>query len=165
MEFKEAEGKDFVQIEQLIRKVWEPSYRHIVPQKQIIAMYDELCNQEALIRHTLDGAQYYLAVNKGEILGFVCLYQMIDGLRISKLYVDSDFQKKGVGRFLLDQAQLICEYNNLKYIELNVNRYNKALYFYRHYGFYIKCSEDIPYKEYWLNDYVMRLDINSKSPY
>ncbi|MCO5230372.1 MAG: GNAT family N-acetyltransferase [Chitinophagales bacterium] len=162
MEFKEAQREDFVQIENLISIVWEPTYRHIVPQKQINEMFDEFCNQTYFGQQVSDGARFYLAVEGDILLGFVCLYKQNDGIKISKLYVDNEFHKKGIGRFLLDNVQKICKDNKLKYIELNVNRYNKALYFYRRYGFYIQQSEDIPYKEFWLNDYILRLDIEEE---
>lgn len=159
MEFKEARKEDFVQIENLISKVWEPTYRHIVPQKQIIDMFEEYCNQAYFIQQVSDGARFYLALEGNLLLGFVCSYQLNGSMKISKLYVDNEFQNKGVGRFLLDNIQKVCKDNLLRYIELNVNRYNKAVYFYRRYGFYIQRSEDIPYKEFWLNDYILRLEI------
>lgn len=41
-------------------------------------------------------------------------------------------------------------------LDLNVNRYNKARFFYEKVGFVIIKEEDIPMGEYWMNDFVMR---------
>jgi GNAT superfamily N-acetyltransferase len=77
-------------------------------------------------------------------------------MRIPKLYVRFDAQGSGVGKHLLNEVDKEAKLMNIPYLELNVNRYNKALYFYRRNGFFIYRSEDIPYKGYWLNDYVLR---------
>ena len=50
--------------------------------------------------------------------------------------------------------------NNIKasggqVLELNVNRYNKALVFYEKMGFRTIREEDVPIGPYWMNDYVM----------
>ena len=47
-----------------------------------------------------------------------------------------------------------------QYLHLNVNRKNPALAFYKKLGYEIIETVDIPFAEFWLNDYVMAKSIN-----
>lgn len=49
MEIIEAKVSDLLEIEQLIRKVWEPTYRHIVPQAQIGLMEEKMHRVSAYV--------------------------------------------------------------------------------------------------------------------
>ncbi len=50
--------------------------------------------------------------------------------------------------------------NNVKMVELNVNRQNKAVDFYKNIGFKIIKEVDIPIGEgYFMNDYVMQKEL------
>jgi hypothetical protein len=42
------------------------------------------------------------------------------------------------------------------FLELNVNRKNPAMYFYKKIGFELYEKADIAYGKFWLNDYVLR---------
>ncbi|WP_419788757.1 hypothetical protein HDF24_20425 [Mucilaginibacter sp. X4EP1] len=44
-------------------------------------------------------------------------------------------------------------------LDLNVNRHNKAISFYAKMGFNIAYEEDIAIGSYWMNEYVMRLQV------
>ena len=48
----------------------------------------------------------------------------------------------------------------VKYLELNVNRENKAIGFYKKLGFTIIAEEDIPIGNgFFMNDYVMQISL------
>lgn len=159
MEIIEANPEHFPLIEDLIHKVWEPTYRHLVYQQQIVKMEKLMHGRDAYEQQQAEGHHFFLALEDGELLGFVSFYILNEGVKIPKLYIDADSRKKGVGKALLQFVERFAKDQQLKFIELNVNRHNKALYFYRRYGFYIKASVDIPWHEFWLNDYVMRLEL------
>ena len=44
-------------------------------------------------------------------------------------------------------------------LDLNVNRHNQAQEFYKKLGFKIIREEDVPVGQYFMNDYVMRLNL------
>lgn len=159
MEILEAYPEDFPEIENLVRRIWEPTYRHLVPQEQIEYMEELMHRVKAYRLQMDDGHHFYKAMIDGKIAGMITFYENGTGLKIPKLYVDGQIQQKGIGKSLLEKAIEFCINNNMNYIELNVNRYNKALYFYRRMGFYIHSSVDIPLDKFWLNDYVMRMDV------
>jgi ribosomal protein S18 acetylase RimI-like enzyme len=159
MEIIEAQPQHFLEIEALIQKVWLPTYTHYANYQQIVYMLNEMYNVTSLLQQSVQGHVFYVALDKDKVIGFVSFYKHKDGVKIPKLYVDSDTRQKGVGRLLLKFVEEFSKDNQLKFMELNVNRYNKALYFYRRYGFYIQSSIDAPLKEFWLNDYLLRLDL------
>jgi hypothetical protein len=48
---------------------------------------------------------------------------------------------------------------NAMALDLNVNRFNPAQHFYKKLGFKIIGEEDVPIGQYFMNDYVMRLEL------
>lgn len=158
MEIIEVKVSDLPEIERLARKVWEPTYRHIVPQEQIVFMEERMHRVAAYLQQMEEGHLFCMAKMNDKVVGFLTIVVQEEGLKISKLYVDTDFHHSGIGKALLQFSKQLCIHKKMKYIELNVNRYNKALYFYRRNDFYILHSVDIPYYGFYLNDYVVRWD-------
>ena len=159
MQIIEARKEHFPEIIVMIRKVWDATYRHILTVKQVEFMQDALNTVKAFEILQYTGHVFYIAIEEERIVGFISFLKLEDGLRIPKLYVDYSVQNRGIGTLLLNSVKRYALENKLIFIELNVNRYNKALYFYRRYGFYILSSVDISFGDFWLNDYVMRLDL------
>jgi hypothetical protein len=63
----------------------------------------------------------------------------------------------------LGEIEKIGAKNNCAFIELNVNRKNNAIYFYKKMGFELHEKADIAYGKFWLNDYILRKKIPFKS--
>ena len=82
---------------------------------------------------------------------------------LHKIYVMPDAQGHGVGKILfdtaIDHAKQIAAGRKAR-IELNVNRYNKAVDFYRHIGMRVLLDEDFPIGNgFYKTDYIMGLDV------
>ena len=68
----------------------------------------------------------------------------------------SETQGKGCGKFMIDEIVKIAKSNNQKGVFLNVNKYNKAKFFYERLGFVISKEEVIDIgNDYVMDDYVM----------
>ena len=78
---------------------------------------------------------------------------------LERIYVQKNFQGRGVGRFLMEQAlKLICDAGK-EYIWLGVWEHNKrALNFYKGFGFYQICSHDFPIGDDIQTDIILRKD-------
>lgn len=140
-------------------QVWEPTYRHIISPAQVQLMISQMHTAEAYALQMKEGDRFLMAMEGEKILGFISFHPSTNDpgvMRIPKLYVKVEAQGKGAGRALLDATSAIALTSGLQALELNVNRYNKALYFYRRYGFYIFRMEDLQYHGFPLNDYVLR---------
>jgi ribosomal protein S18 acetylase RimI-like enzyme len=64
----------------------------------------------------------------------------------------------GFGRALIVDVVDRLRQRDLHMLDLNVNRFNPALHFYKKIGFRVIREEDVPIGPYWMNDYVMRLE-------
>jgi diamine N-acetyltransferase len=76
--------------------------------------------------------------------------------RLHKIYIHPSQQGRGIGNQLLNYIISHIKSTGATALELNVNRYNKALHFYQKMGFDIIREEDIDIGNgYCMNDYVM----------
>ena len=79
---------------------------------------------------------------------------------LHKIYVLPDEQGKNVGKQLLDYIISDIKAAGATSLQLNVNRFNKALHFYEKQGFKILREEDIDIGSgFFMNDYVMEKKI------
>lgn len=141
---------------------WWPTYREILTDEQIRYMLDKIYAPQVLEKQMQDGTQLFIiGEDEHEPKGFASFgprHEDPDTYKLHKLYVLSDTQRRGYGRMLIDEVKKRMLSLDKHRLELNVNRFNKALQFYQKYGFEIIREEDIPIGPYWMNDYVMRLE-------
>ena len=79
-------------------------------------------------------------------------------LKIHKIYLLQKTQGKGFGKFIIDEVIKVAKNNHQKGVFLNVNKYNKAQFFYQKLGFAITKEEVIDIgNNYIMDDYVMEL--------
>lgn len=160
MTIREANAGDIHLLVKVADEVWEKTYRHIVTPLQIQVMMQDMHTSEAYQKQMKTGDRFFLAMEGEEVLGFISFHPKISEqesiMRIPKLYIRFSAQGSGCGKALLKQVEDEAAKQGLQFLELNVNRYNKALYFYRKNGFFIHRSENLDYKGFPLNDYVMR---------
>jgi GNAT superfamily N-acetyltransferase len=135
---------------------WKQTYASILSAEQIEYMYGRMYSADALREQMQNGVTFLMCFEDGHILGFAAYEFRTDAIFIPKLYVKPDAQARGVGKALLFQIEKIGQKNNCRYIELNVHRKNKAMYFYKRLGFELHEKADIAYGKFWLNDYVLR---------
>ena len=84
----------------------------------------------------------------------------LSSLEIERIYVASEFQGEGLGRYLMEQAIAIATERKKKYAWLGVWEKNeKAVRFYKKYGFYEIGSHTFVMGEDVQIDYVMRKDL------
>lgn len=140
---------------------WEPTYRPIISQEQIEVMFEDLLSVPAIERQIrLHEGTYILALVDGLAQGFA-FYAPKDGqdgtrYKLHRLYVRPSTQHHGVGGAILRFVEDELSQQGVLELELNVNRFNTAQDFYRKQGYEVAETVDIPYKQFWLNDYVMK---------
>lgn len=139
---------------------WEPTYRSIISQEQITVMFQDLFDPDVLTHQISqqDGA-YILAEVQGQVHGFAYVRPIGDGgsdYKLHRLYMRPAGQGSGIGSKLLAWTEVFVQSHGADYLFLNVNRHNTAVDFYRKQGYEIVETVDIPYKQFWLNDYVMK---------
>src|SRR5690606_3950314 len=107
--------------------------------------------------------EFYLVTDNEARLGFISLgrdSQDVSVFTLHKIYILPKMQGKGIGNMLLNFAIERTKNSGGKFLQLNVNRHNKALAFYKKHGFSVILEEDIDIGNgYFMNDYKMQLEI------
>ena len=155
-----ADPTDASLIHDVALATWEPTYRNIISQEQIAIMFEDLLSLPAIQRQIVNHeGVYVLALVEGNTQGFA-YFNASDRdsaiYKLHRLYVRTGHQHVGIGGALLRYVEGAVVEAGGQELRLNVNRYNTAQEFYRKQGYEVIDTVDIPYKHFWLNDFVMK---------
>lgn len=142
--------------------IWPDAYGAILSETQLEYMLDKIYAIPALEQQQQNGQQFVLAEEEGVYYGFASFQiNYKEGkTKLHKIYVLPQTQGKGVGRFLLNYVEAAVDQNSNSALLLNVNRFNKAIDFYKKQGFEVIGEEDIDIGEgYLMEDYIMEKKI------
>ena len=150
-------------VRDLAFRIWPSAYGEILSQAQLNYMLDKFYSLEALTEQLEERKHIFLLVeNDGKQLGFASYESNIDNYKtkIHKIYVLPETQGKGFGVQFINEIEKRAQEANNKILFLNVNRFNKAQYFYKKLGFEIAYEEDIEIGNgYLMEDFVMEKKI------
>jgi len=150
-------------IVEIAETTWADTYRTILTPEQMRYMLDTIYAADTLLRVMRDGSQKFLLIKEqAGYAGFVSYGERQDEpgvFKLHKIYVLPNNQGKGYGKLLIDAVKQQLASISVIALDLNVNRYNPAQHFYKKLGFKIIREEDVPIGQYFMNDYVMRLEL------
>jgi diamine N-acetyltransferase len=160
-----ATSSDIPTIKALAEATWEPTYKNILSKEQIDYMFDVIYSSEALLKQMQDGQTFMILYDAHKKpLGFAS-YSIKDVnekiYKLNKIYLLPDSQGKGLGKMLLFDAENEIRRLGGNILDLNVNKYNNAKTFYEACGYQVHHEEDIPIGPYWMNDYIMRKQLEA----
>lgn len=163
MQIRFADKKDIPVIQNLVKIIWPQVYLEIISQEQLDYMLNWMYSTESLSGQFDKGHEFLIAEENNIAIGFAAFSpKTSDTVHLQKLYVLPECHGKGIGRSLLNFIIQYVQPKGISSIELNVNRENKAFYFYKKMGFEILRSEDIDIGNgYWMNDYILKLLVNN----
>ena len=160
MIIRQAEYSDITAINHLAHETWWPTYTDVIPDDQIKFMLEDMYSEKALKTQIESGITFLIAEREDKAVAFAA-YSPSDPenhiFKLQKLYVLPSEQGMGTGKKLISEVSKMARKSHGKVLELNVNRNNPAFEFYKKLGFEVYKSVDIPYNNYVLNDYVMRI--------
>lgn len=164
MQIVEATTDHIYNIQVLSNVIWPATFSNILSQEQISYMMDMMYSTSSLEKQMNELSHHYLlAEEDGEYLGYLSYelnYKGTPITKIHKIYVLPSIQGKGVGSLFIDAVSKIALKNNNTLLSLNVNRYNKAIDFYKRMGFDFFTSENIDIGNgFLMEDYVMNKDL------
>jgi len=159
-----ATADDYKNIQDIAHQTWPVAYGEILAKAQLDYMLGAFYNEEALKDSVANKGHYFILAKEGEeILGFASYehhYNQKSQTKIHKIYILPQTQGKGIGKKLIDYVEKVAKENDSSELSLNVNRFNKALYFYQKIGFQIVEEVDIELEHgYLMEDYVMEKPI------
>ena len=144
---RKATIDDALLIQEIAYKTWPDTYKNIVSVIQLEYMLELFYNQKTLIETIAKkNHQFLLAFDHEICQGFAAIEHQYLGnetTRLNKLYV-------------IEEVIVLAKERHSKSINLNVNRFNKAHFFYSKMGFCILKEVDIELDfGYLMEDYIM----------
>ncbi|MGN6531864.1 MAG: GNAT family N-acetyltransferase [Ginsengibacter sp.] len=160
-EIRNAQIDDLETIRELAYKIWPSVYQEILGKAQLDYMLDKIYSLSALeYQFNVLKHRFIMVIEDDIPIGFAS-FSAHDDLKVyhlNKIYVLPDEQGKNVGKQILYYVISEIKAAGATSLQLNVNRYNKALHFYEKQRFRIIREEDIDIGNgYFMNDYVMEL--------
>lgn len=156
IKIQEAIPADIPALIELAHQTWHATYSSIISKEQIEYMLERFYN-EALIASQLQHHNhvFFTAKEDGLLKGYCHAINETSFMKLSKLYIHPSAQGTGIGQLLLQELERNMRAIPIHCIQLNVNRYNPARFFYEKMGFTIIQRVDISLHTFWLNDYIM----------
>jgi ribosomal protein S18 acetylase RimI-like enzyme len=163
-DIKKASIDDIPVIRAMASVAFPDTYKEILTSDQIDYMMEWMYSEESLRRQmSEEGHIYYVAYREGEPTGYLSIQPEGEHVyHLQKLYILPSFQGMHLGKQLFEQAIAAIKVLHPApcQMRLNVNRQNKAIDFYRNMGMYKMAEGDFHIgKGYYMNDYIMALDI------
>jgi len=162
---RRASVDDCQLINEMAGKVFPATYSSILAQEQVAFMMDWMYSLTSLAKQMNEGHFFYIAyARNGSVpVGYVSIQrQEADLFHLHKIYVLPEFQGRQFGRELFNHAiaEIRCNHPEPCKMELNVNRFNKAVGFYEIMGMHKSRQGDFPIgKGFYMNDYIMSIDL------
>lgn len=162
LEFKKGDIKTIPVIQSIAYQVWPRTYADILSHEQLSYMLEMMYSTEALTeqirRHN---HQFTLVYEQNQPVAFASFSRLATddaGFKLHKIYICLENQGRGIGKELLRYIVSLIQPLGASYLDLNVNKQNRARFFYEKMGFTIVREEDIDIGNgFFMNDYVMRL--------
>lgn len=159
LSIKLASIEDIPAIVKIAYDTWFVTYQDVISQAQIEYMFGEMYTPESIYKQMDFYKHAFLILYQADRpIGFASygkLEEPINTFKLHKLYLLPSEQNKGFGRMLLNEVEKKAADLAANHLQLNVNRKNPALSFYEKLGYEIIETVDIPFAEFWLNDYVL----------
>ena len=161
MEIIAANLLDVETIKNLATEIWPIAYKNVITDEQIAFMLEKGYSVSSIQQQMQDGHVFLIIKENGVSQGFASFSptEKLQTYKLQKLYIHPNLQGKGAGKLLITAVENEVKSLNAQQLILNVNRGNKAQYFYKKLGYNIIETVDIPYYNYVLNDYVMAKNV------
>lgn len=157
-EVRRLTKKELWQVRELAIQIFPITYQEIVEPEQIDYMMDMFYTEDNLLKQYESGQTFLVIYSDGKACGYASYTPLNEHgeYKLNKIYVDTRLQGKGLGRILLNDVMARVQNAGGKTLQLNVNRFNKAVGFYKSMGFTVKKEEllDIG-RGYFMDDYVL----------
>jgi diamine N-acetyltransferase len=159
---KKATAADIPLIRQLTFAIWPHTYGDVISKEQIDYMLEMMYSPASLQKQMEeDGCTFIIVHDDEEAIAFASYNESVPTIwKLNKIYILPSQQGKGIGNFIINYIVAEIKAQNAKALQLQVNRQNKAKYFYKRLGFKIIQTADFDIGNgYFMNDYVMELKV------
>ncbi|MFC0182599.1 Ribosomal protein S18 acetylase RimI [Pseudarcicella hirudinis] len=147
-------------IQEIARETWGPTYGSILSPEQIEYMMEMMYSTDVLEKQ-FENHTFLFLENEGKVVGFAGFEPKSEQLiKLHKIYFLPETQGKGFGKLMVEEICKRVETSGFSILELNVNRFNKARFFYEKLSFQVVDEVDVNIGNgFLMNDYVMQRKI------
>lgn len=164
IEIYQATLADVEIIQSLAFDIWPVAYAQILSPNQLQYMLDTFYATPVLECEMNRGVCFFIATRNKLPIGFAACAVVPEDFRLfklHKLYVQPKSQNNGVGKLLLNRVIDDAARKGASRLQLQVNRKNNAVRFYKKMGFTIVKEADFDIGNgYFMNDFVMERILN-----
>ena len=161
--------EDFCTLRELSIRTYYETFAHLNTPEDMAAYLEDAFNVERLTKEFNDpNSSFFFLYFNDSLAGYLKLNEAPSQtdindpscLEIERIYVVGEFQGKGLGQYLMDQAIATAAERQKKYAWLGVWEKNeKAIRFYKKNGFYEIGTHTFVMGEDVQSDYIMRKDL------
>lgn len=154
---------------ELSTKTYYETFAQLNTTENMKAYLEYAFNAEKLLDELKDvNSEFFFLFSDGELAGYIKLNEAPsqsdindkDSLEIERIYVTAEFQSRGLGKYLLEQAIKATTLRDKKYIWLGVwEKNSKAIGFYKRNGFYEVGTHSFIMGDEEQTDYIMKKDL------
>ena len=160
-----AQKQHIPAIKMLADYSWPKAFASILSAKQIGYMMEMMYSHASLEKQLEQGHQYAIVREDDVDIGYISYeinHNQSDRTKIHKLYISPEYQRRGIGKLMIDyviQRAIEAENNTLF---LNVNKYNSgAIDFYKKHHFILIKEEEIDIGNgFIMDDFVFEMALN-----
>jgi len=166
VEVRELPKSALLLVRELALRIFPFTYMDIVDTEQINYMMELFYTPEALLAQHASGQVFLVIYFEGNAAGYASYTRLNDegDFKLNKIYLDIEIQGKGLGRILLNETINRIIASGGRSLQLNVNRNNKAVGFYKSMGFSIMKEELLDIGTgFFMDDYVMGLSLKPRA--
>ncbi|WP_010252673.1 GNAT family N-acetyltransferase [Myroides injenensis] len=160
--FEKVSENNIHLIAPLAEKIWQKTYSSIISQEQIAFMLPMMYSNQRISDEISKGYIWKILFDGTTAIGYID-YVLEEDNRVflSKIYLDTQRQQKGLGRILLQEVIRFAKDREATAIYLTVNKQNeKAINFYKRNNFHCIKSETFDIGNgYVMDDYIYQLDL------
>ena len=166
---KKCTIEDFDILRELSIRTYYETFAHLNTKEDMDAYLEDAFNKARMMGALQDGnSEFYFLYYNENLAGYLKLNEAPSqtdindkkSLEIERIYVSSEFQGEGLGRYLMEQAISIAVKRNKEYVWLGVWEKNeKAIRFYKKNGFYEIGTHSFIMGEDVQNDFIMRKNL------
>ena len=163
-----AQKQHIPAIKRLADYLWPKAFASILSAKQIDYMMEMMYSYDSLEKQMEQGHQYAIVREGDANIGYVSYevnHNQSGKTKIHKLYISPEYQRRGIGKLMINYVtqRAIEAKNNALF--LNVNKYNHgAIDFYNKHHFILIKEEEIDIGNgFIMDDYVFELALNKST--
>ena len=156
-------------LQKLSIKTYSETFSHMNKPENMTAYLEDAFDANKLSKELSDpNCSFFFLYAENSLAGYLKLNEApaqtdindTESLEIERIYVSSEFQGAGLGRYLMEQAIAIANKRNKEYVWLGVWEKNeKAIRFYKKNGFYEIGTHSFVMGDEVQTDFVMRKNL------